>query len=214
MSTAVGLIVGLGNPGAEYAPTRHNAGFWLADELARRHGARWSAERKFQGEVARATIAGRDVRLIKPMTYMNRSGLSVQSLAAYLKLPPEEILVAHDEIDLPVGTLRLKIGGGHGGHNGLRDLHQHIGEGYRRLRIGVGRPENSADVIDYVLEKPRKDEKPQLEESIQRAADAVERLLSYGVDKAMQWLHSSQGLRPTAEPRPAERDGVPKREET
>jgi PTH1 family peptidyl-tRNA hydrolase len=188
--TAIGLIVGLGNPGAEHAATRHNAGFWLADELARRHGARFSEERKFHGEVARLTIAGRDLRLLKPNTYMNRSGLAVAALASYLKVPPEEILVLHDEIDLAVGTLRLKQGGGHGGHNGLRDLHQHIGEGYRRLRIGVGRPQHSADVIDYVLERPRKEEKPLLEESIQRGADAVERLLKDGAEKAMNWLHT------------------------
>jgi len=185
------LVVGLGNPGDDHARTRHNAGFWVADELARRHRARFDAERKFQGELAKASLGGREVRLFKPMTYMNRSGLSVQSVMGYLKLVPEQVLVVHDEIDLPTGLVRLKWDGGHGGHNGLRDLNQHLGDQYRRVRVGIGRPTNSAEVIDYVLERPRRDEQPLLDEAVARAADAVEAIVGDGMEKAMLKVHSA-----------------------
>lgn len=185
------LIVGLGNPGDEYSRTRHNAGFWVADELVRRARGAWSAERKFQGELAKCVVGGREVRLLKPMTYMNRSGLAVQSLMGYLKLAPEQVLAIHDEIDLPNGTVRLKWDGGHGGHNGLRDLNQHLGPQYRRVRVGVGRPANSADVIDYVLERPRKEEQPLLDDAVLRAADACELIVGDGMEKAMLKFHTN-----------------------
>jgi PTH1 family peptidyl-tRNA hydrolase len=185
------LVVGLGNPGDEHARTRHNAGFWVLDELARRSGARFDAERKFHGELAKAALAGREVRLLKPMTYMNRSGLAVQSVMAYLKLAPEQVLVVHDEIDLALGTVRLKRDGGHGGHNGLRDINQHLGDRYRRVRVGIGRPQHSADVVDFVLERPRKDEQPALDEAVQRAADAVEVAVGSGLERAMLKFHTS-----------------------
>lgn len=190
MTAPFDLIIGLGNPGAEHAATRHNAGFWVVDELARRHGGRFDAERKFHGEVARITLAGHEVRLLKPMTYMNLSGKSAIALAQYMKVPTDRILVVHDEIDIPTGDLRLKVAGGHGGHNGLRDLHQQLGADYKRLRVGVGRPAHSSQVIDYVLTKPRKEEVPVLETAIARGADAVERAAAEGFEKAMTWLHT------------------------
>jgi PTH1 family peptidyl-tRNA hydrolase len=190
MEQEIHLVVGLGNPGRDYARTRHNAGFWVVDELARRHGGAFNDERKFHGLVAKLTVAGVDVRLLEPGTYMNRSGLAVRTLMDYLKLVPEQVLVVHDEIDLPVGELRLKWDGGHGGHNGLRDLHQHLGDKYRRLRVGVGRPPSKAEGIDHVLERPTKAEQPLLDEAVQRAADTVERALSVGMEKAMLELHS------------------------
>lgn len=190
MSSDIALIVGLGNPGKDYARTRHNAGFWVVDELARRHGGAFNDERKFHGLVAKVAIAGTEVRLLEPGTYMNRSGLAVRSLADYLKLVPEQVLVVHDEIDLPVGALKLKWDGGHGGHNGLRDLHQHLGDKYRRLRVGVGRPPSKAEGIDHVLERPTKAEQPVLDDAVQRAADTVERVLSVGMEQAMHELHT------------------------
>ena len=191
MDHAIQLVVGLGNPGKDYSRTRHNAGFWVVDELARRHGGVFNDERKFHGRVAKVTVAGVDVRLLEPGTYMNRSGLAVRSLMDYLKLTPEQVLVVHDEIDLPVAELRLKWDGGHGGHNGLRDLHQHLGDQYRRLRVGVGRPPSKAEGIDHVLERPTKAEQPLLDAAVLRAADVVERVLSVGMEKAMHDLHTS-----------------------
>lgn len=190
MALAISLVVGLGNPGRDYARTRHNAGFWVVDELARRHGGAFNDERKFHGRVAKATVAGVEVRLLEPGTYMNRSGLAVRSLMDYLKLTPEQVLVVHDDIDLGVAELRLKWDGGHGGHNGLRDLHQHLGDQYRRLRVGVGRPPSKAEGIDHVLERPTKAEQPLLDEAVQRAADAVELILGEGMEKAMLKVHS------------------------
>ena len=156
---ALRVIVGLGNPGPEHLVTRHNAGFWFVDLLARRHGGEFRDYRKYSGETARISLSEQDIILLKPTTYMNRSGLSVRQLSDFYKIAPEEILVAHDELDLPVGTVRLKQGGGHGGHNGLRDTITHIGETFWRLRLGIGHPGNKADVIDYVLTRaPRAEE--------------------------------------------------------
>src|SRR5215469_8124092 len=153
MAAAIQLVVGLGNPGADYVMTRHNVGWWFVDALARAHGGSFSAERKFSGEVCRINVGGHDLRLLKPTTFMNRSGQSVKALAAYLKVPTEAILVAHDDLDLPYGTVRFKRGGGAGGHNGLKDVTAHMGEDYARLRFGIAHPTGSRDVIDYVLER-------------------------------------------------------------
>ncbi|HMI37554.1 MAG TPA: aminoacyl-tRNA hydrolase, partial [Steroidobacteraceae bacterium] len=147
------LIVGLGNPGAEYARTRHNAGFWFVDELARTDGAAWRRESRHQAEVARVRIADCELWLMKPTTFMNRSGAAVQSLAAFQRLEPGQILVAHDEIDLLPGVARIKQGGGHGGHNGVRDVIAHLGPDFWRLRIGVGHPGSKDQVIDAVLDR-------------------------------------------------------------
>lgn len=184
------LVVGLGNPGADYVSTRHNAGFWFVDELARRYGGAFKPEKKFHGEMARIDIAGQDVRLLKPMTFMNRSGLAVRAAADFLKIASPSILVAHDEIDLPPGALRLKQGGGHGGHNGLRDASAHMGADYLRMRIGVGHPGQASEVVGYVLKRPSKDEDIVIRRAIDDAADGFELLLREGLQKAQTKLHS------------------------
>ena len=183
------LVVGLGNPGERYARTRHNAGFWLVDELARRHGGTFRMEARHQSELARVSIQGHEVWLLKPQSFMNRSGAPLQSVAAFYRVPVGEILVAHDDLDLPTGTLRLKEAGGHGGHNGLRDCIATLGEAFWRLRIGIGHPGGKSDVVDFVLMKPAADEQRELRDSIDRAADIVPVLLADGAQKAMNQLH-------------------------
>ena len=184
------LIVGLGNPGAEYARTRHNAGFWLVDELARRHGGVFRHEGKHQAELARVRIGGEEIWLAKPMTFMNRSGGPVSSVLGFYKIAPAEMLVAHDEIDLPSGTIRLKQAGGHGGHNGLRDLISAQGDAFWRLRIGVGHPGTKNNVVDFVLTHAGKDEQRAIDETIAVGADAIEEMLRAGAQIAMNKLHS------------------------
>jgi len=188
--TPLKLIVGLGNPGAEYARTRHNAGFWLVDELARRHGGSFRHEGKHQGELARVRIGGDEVWLLKPMTFMNRSGGPVSSVLNFYKLVPAQMLVAHDEIDLPSGTVRLKDAGGHGGHNGLRDIIAAQGDGFWRLRIGVGHPGTAKDVVDFVLTHAGRDEQRTIDETIVMGADAIEEALRSGAQIAMNKLHT------------------------
>jgi PTH1 family peptidyl-tRNA hydrolase len=183
-------VVGLGNPGAEYELTRHNAGFWFVDQLAAAARADFRVESRFQGVLAKARIGGTDLLLLKPATFMNRSGQAAQALAAFYKLAPEQILVAHDELDLPPGTARLKRGGGHGGHNGLRSLHQHLGESYARLRIGIGHPGHKDLVLDYVLGRPGKADAQAIEDAIVRAESALATALSQSWDKAAQQLHT------------------------
>lgn len=183
-------IIGLGNPGPEYAQTRHNAGFWFADLLAARHHGNFRKEAKFFGDLARVRIAGADVLLLKPMTFMNRSGQAVAALANFYKLPPEQLLVAHDELDLPAGSTRLKLGGGHGGHNGLRDIHKSQGDGYRRLRVGIGHPGDKALVLNYVLSRPQKAEEEAIMTGLDDAANAIETWLQGSWNKALQQLHT------------------------
>lgn len=187
------LIVGLGNPGAQYARTRHNAGFWYVDELARRHGGVFRLESKHQGELARVRIGDGDLWLLKPVTFMNRSGAAIGSLCGFYKLAPAEVLVAHDEIDLPVGSVRLKQGGGHGGHNGLRDTIAAIGEGFWRVRLGVGHPGHRDQVVDYVLRRPPPDEERLIDEAVMAAADTLPIMLADGAQRAMNRLHSRSG---------------------
>lgn len=179
----IGAVIGLGNPGTKYAATRHNIGFMVVDELARRGACVWQA--KFKADVGRAPLAGRDVWLCKPQTWMNLSGDSVARLAGFYKLPIATLLVLHDEIDLPFGELRVKEGGGHGGHNGLRSIGDRLGDrGYIRLRIGVGRPQKG-DPADYVLAPFANDERVVLTTLIDRAADVVEIIAQRGVRAAM-----------------------------
>ena len=194
------LIVGLGNPGPDYARTRHNAGFWLADELARRHGGKFRHEGKHQAELARVRIGGAEIWLAKPMTFMNRSGGPVSSILGFYKIAPAEMLVAHDEIDLPSGTVRLKEAGGHGGHNGLRDLISAQGDGFWRLRIGVGHPGVKNEVVDFVLTHAGKDEQRIIDETISAGADAIEDMLRDGAQIAMNKLHSR--AKPAADAKP------------
>jgi peptidyl-tRNA hydrolase, PTH1 family len=183
------LIAGLGNPGPRYADTRHNAGFWFVDRLADARGALFRAESRYEGEVARLTIGGAPCLLLKPLTFMNKSGSSVQKLAAFHRIPPAEILVVHDDLDLPTGAARLKMGGGHGGHNGLRDLHRHLGPDYARLRIGIGHPGSREAVIGFVLERPSRAEEAAMREAIAAALGSVDDLVAGDWDKAVRTLH-------------------------
>jgi peptidyl-tRNA hydrolase, PTH1 family len=187
------VIVGLGNPGPEHQTTRHNAGFWFVDVLARRHGGEFRDYRKYSGETARVTIAGRDLVLVKPTTYMNRSGLSIRQVSDFFKIAPDDILVAHDELDLPVGSIRLKHGGGHGGHNGLRDTIAHVGESFWRLRLGIGHPGTKSEVIDYVLTRAPGAEQEAILDAVNTAADVMPLLLEQGAERAMTKLHSRAG---------------------
>jgi peptidyl-tRNA hydrolase, PTH1 family len=187
------IIVGLGNPGPEHLVTRHNAGFWFVDLLARRHGSEFRDYRKFSGETAKINIEGQEIVLLKPTTYMNRSGLSIRQLSDFYKIKPEDILVAHDELDLPVGTVRLKQGGGHGGHNGLRDTIAHIGETFWRMRLGIGHPGNKAEVIDYVLTRAPRAEEDLILDAVGTGVDCIPLLLEQGAERAMTRLHSRAG---------------------
>ncbi|MEW6766013.1 MAG: aminoacyl-tRNA hydrolase [Pseudomonadota bacterium] len=185
------LIVGLGNPGAQYADTRHNAGFWFVDEVARMAGATLRPEPRFHGVAARATLDGRELWLLQPTTYMNRSGQSVAALARFYKIAPEQILIAHDEIDLPAGQIKLKYAGGHGGHNGLRDLHAHLGTpNYWRLRIGVGHPGSKDLVVDYVLHAPSKVDREKIDFTIDEARRQLSTLLRGDATAVMNHLHA------------------------
>jgi PTH1 family peptidyl-tRNA hydrolase len=190
---ALRIIVGLGNPGPEHLVTRHNAGFWFVDLLARRHGGEFRDYRKFSGETAKINIEGQEIVLLKPTTYMNRSGLSIRQLSDFYKIKPEDILVAHDELDLPVGTVRLKQGGGHGGHNGLRDTIAHIGETFWRMRLGIGHPGNKAEVIDYVLTRAPRAEEDLILDAVGTGVDSIALLLEQGAERAMTRLHSRAG---------------------
>ncbi len=182
------LIVGLGNPGAEYVDTRHNAGFWLCERLASRLGVELRRESRFHG------LAGRSqeqVWLLLPQTYMNRSGQAVAALARFYRITPAETLVLHDELDLPPGVLRLKFGGGLGGHNGLKDIADHLGtQDFWRLRLGVGHPGDRNQVVDYVLKKPRSEERVQIEEALDRALDAWPLLAAGEYPAAMQKINT------------------------
>jgi len=187
------LIVGLGNPGAEYQRTRHNAGFWFVDELARTAGASWKRESKLQCELARARIAGQELWLMKPGTFMNRSGAAVQAVVAFYRLALAETLVAHDDIDLPPGAVRLKQGGGHGGHNGVRDVIACLGADFWRLRIGVGHPGDKDEVIGAVLGRASAAEQRLIDAAIIRALAVLPVLLNEGAQKAMNSLHTGEG---------------------
>lgn len=188
----VKAIIGLANPGSDYAATRHNAGAWLLEALARDAGGELRPEKKFLGHYARIRLDGQDLHLLEPTTFMNRSGGAVAALAQFYKLAPDELLVAHDELDLPPGTARYKSGGGHGGHNGLRDIIRALGNdrAFHRLRIGIGHPGDARQVTNYVLGRPGKAERT----AIDAALDEIERTLPDAVagdwSKAMQRLHS------------------------
>ena len=191
LSYDIKLIVGLGNPGPKYSETRHNAGFWFVEELADQYRSRFLPEKKFHGEVARINIEGNDIWLLKPETYMNRSGLSVVSLAAFYKIIPASILVAHDEIDLKAGTARLKSGGGHGGHNGLRDIISHLGtKEFQRLRIGVDHSGSKDMVVDYVLKRSDSIDRNAIEDSISDALRVMPKIAAGEWEKAMHQLHT------------------------
>lgn len=194
MGTPIDLIAGLGNPGAKYETTRHNAGFWFVDLLAREHGGSFSADRKLRADTAEVGIAGRRIRLLKPQTYMNLSGESVGAAIRYYKIPAERVLVAYDELDLPAGRVQLKHGGGTAGHNGATNVVEHIGLGFWRLRFGVGHPRDAAsarrDVVDHVLTRAAAEEEEQIREALRAAADILPMLLEQGAERAMNRLHA------------------------
>lgn len=186
------LIVGLGNPGSKYEQTRHNAGFWFIDRVAEPFHAPLRSESRFQGEAGKLVVAGQDCWLLKPSTFMNHSGRSVAALANYYRLAPENILVAHDELDLPVGSVRLKKGGGHGGHNGLRDIIAALGaNAFWRLRIGIDHPGHRDEVINYVLDRPSKPAREAIDEVLQAAAGQLKGICAGEQQIVMNRLHGS-----------------------
>ena len=190
MNASYQLLVGLGNPGARYEATRHNAGAWLLERVARRHAAGFRSSPRCFGSIADADIEGTRIRLFRPHTFMNHSGRAVAAVAGFYKVPVERILVAHDEIDLPAGAVRLKRGGGHGGHNGLRDVvPQLAGSGFSRIRIGVGHPGHKDRVVGHVLDRPPPAERSEIEEAIERVVDDIARIVTGDLEGAMNTLH-------------------------
>ena len=186
------LIVGLGNPGREYETTRHNAGFWWVDEFAQAHKSTFKSEGKFNGLVARSLVGSREIFLLKPQTFMNASGRSVGALAKFYKITAAEMLVVHDELDLPPGTAKLKFGGGHGGHNGLKDIVAHLGSpDFWRVRIGIGHPGDRTQVVNYVLQIPGREEAGLIEQAMQRAHDVAHLIMDGKQEAAMLKLHSA-----------------------
>ena len=191
------LLVGLGNPGPDYDATRHNAGFWFVDGAARALKTALVMDRSYHGLVARTAFQGQTVWLLEPQTFMNLSGKSVAALARFFKINPDEILVVHDELDLAPGEAKLKFGGSHAGHNGLRDIHAQLGTGdYWRLRLGVGHPGVKSEVIHWVLKKPTLDHRIAIDQCIDRALTALPALLAGDMNKAMLLIHTSKPPRP------------------
>ena len=197
------LFVGLGNPGPDYEATRHNAGFWWIDALARELKVNLVPERSYYGLAGRTSVNGQSVWLLQPQTFMNLSGKSVASLARFFKIQPEEILVVHDELDFPPGQVKLKRGGSHAGHNGLRDIHAQLGSpDYWRLRIGIGHPGEKSEVANWVLKKPAPDQRTLIEDSIAHSLKAHTAMLAGEMDKATLLVHTTKPPRPKP-PRPA-----------
>lgn len=187
------LIAGLGNPGNEYVHTRHNAGFWFLDELAWEWKAHFKEEKKFYGEVARVARPEGEVWLLKPNTFMNRSGQAVAALAQFYKIKPEEILVVHDELDIPCGRIRFKLGGGNGGHNGLKDIQARLGTpNFYRLRFGIDHPGDRNLVVSYVLNKPSADDRALIDEAVAKSLKNLPLILSGEFEEAVRVLHSSK----------------------
>jgi PTH1 family peptidyl-tRNA hydrolase len=204
MGTPIDLIVGLGNPGPEYEATRHNAGFWFVDLLAREHGGSFSHERKLSGDSTEVRIAGRRIRLLKPTTYMNLSGQSVSAAVNYFKIPLEHVLVAYDELDLPPGRVQLKFDGGAAGHNGAGSIIEHLGQKFWRLRFGVGHPRDKAQdtggrrqVINHVLKRASTEDEDAIRLALREAADILPVLLEQGAERAKNRLHTRK---PAASP--------------
>ncbi|MCC7546734.1 MAG: aminoacyl-tRNA hydrolase [Burkholderiales bacterium] len=184
------LVVGLGNPGAEYETTRHNAGFWWVENLAEAHGVTLRNEARFHGKLGRLKATGGECWLLEPQTFMNVSGRSVAAVANFYRIAVEEIMVVHDELDLPPGSARLKKGGGTAGHNGLKDIARHLGPDFWRLRIGIGHPGDRADVASFVLRPPRKEEAALISEAIERSLAVWPELAAGETERAMHRLHT------------------------
>lgn len=192
MASHLTIIAGLGNPEDRYAQTLHNAGFWFVDELARRDNAQFRYEKRFDADVGKVRIGGNDVWLVKPQSYMNRSGGPVRGILDYYRQTTAQLLVVHDEIDLPPGTVRLKAGGGHGGHNGLRDVIRHCDADFMRLRLGVGHPGHKDEVTDYVLKRASADAEAAIRSNVDDAADVMPLLADDGLNAAMKKLHTTE----------------------
>ena len=194
MGASYQLLIGLGNPGARYEATRHNAGAWLIERVARRYASGFKSSPRCFGAVADAKVGGTRVRLFRPDTFMNHSGRAVAAVAGFYKIPAERILIAHDEIDLPAGAVRLKRGGGHGGHNGLRDVVPCLGgAGFSRIRIGVGHPGSRERVVGHVLDRPPPAERAAIDQAIERVMEDVERIVGGDLEGVMNTLHRSAG---------------------
>ncbi|MGE8563810.1 MAG: aminoacyl-tRNA hydrolase [Acinetobacter bohemicus] len=186
----ISLIVGLGNPGTEYAQTRHNAGFWFVQRLAEQYGIQLKADPKYKGISGRGNIEGQDVRLLLPTTFMNLSGQSVVPFAKFYQIAPEAILIAHDELDMDPGVIRLKTGGGHGGHNGLKDIVPHIGSNFHRLRIGIGHPGSKERVSGHVLSKAPSSEQNLMDDAIAHALSRIQLLVNGDIQQAMNQINA------------------------
>lgn len=185
------LIVGLGNPGPDHDRDRHNVGYWLVEAIADSLGARFANEPKLHGESCQVSLCNHSVRLLKPTTFMNHSGQSIRAITDYYKIPVERVLVIHDDLDLPPGVARLKFGGGHGGHNGLRDTIAHCDRNFLRLRIGIGHPGDREQVVGYVLRPPGRDELPKIEDALREGHRAIEILMQDGLAAAQKFLHTA-----------------------
>jgi PTH1 family peptidyl-tRNA hydrolase len=190
MPKPIRIIAGLGNPEDRYERTLHNAGFWFVDALARKFGGSFRYEKKFEADYCRIKLHGEDVWLVKPQNYMNQSGPPIRGVLDYYRLRVDELLVAHDEIDLPPGTVRLKEGGGHGGHNGLRDIIRHCGDDFLRLRLGVGHPGEKDKVTSYVLKRGSGEVEAAIERNIDDAMDVMPELVDGNIPAAMKKLHT------------------------
>jgi PTH1 family peptidyl-tRNA hydrolase len=208
--TMIRLIVGLGNPGTQYEATRHNAGFWFVDEVAERLKVALVPERGYFGLAARANVGGRPLWLLEPSTYMNLSGKSIVALARFFKIAPEEILVAHDELDLQPGQARLKLGGSHAGHNGLKDIHAQLGSAdYWRLRIGIGHPGVKAEVTDYVLRRPSPEHRVEMQKAIEQALTGLDLLLDGEMERAAMKINARPPRPKPPKPPKAETEAGP-----
>jgi PTH1 family peptidyl-tRNA hydrolase len=192
MSNSIRIIAGLGNPDDKYDRTLHNAGFWFVDALARKYGGSFRYEKKFDADCCKISLQGEDIWLVKPQSYMNLSGGPIRGVLDYYRLKVSDLLVAHDEIDLPPGTTRLKLGGGHGGHNGLRDIIQHCGAEFVRLRLGVGHPGDRSQVTNYVLKRASADVERAIEDNIAAAMDVMPLLIEDGLNAATKALHTKE----------------------
>jgi peptidyl-tRNA hydrolase, PTH1 family len=192
------LLVGLGNPGPDYDATRHNAGFWWIDAVARKLGASLAPDRAYHGLVARVNLAGREpLWLLEPMTFMNLSGKSVAALARFFKIAPAEMLVVHDELDLQPGQVKLKLGGSAAGHNGLKDIHAQLGtQDFWRLRLGIGHPGVKAEVVNYVLKKPSREHREAIEQAMDRSLASLDLVLAGDMTRAMMAIHADKPPRP------------------
>lgn len=192
MSNSIRIIAGLGNPDDKYERTLHNAGFWFVDAVAQKYGGSFRYEKKFDADCCKISLQGEDIWLLKPQSYMNLSGGPIRGVLDYYRLKVTELLVAHDEIDLPPGTTRLKKGGGHGGHNGLRDIIQHCGAEFVRLRLGVGHPGDKSQVTNYVLKRAAADVERAIEDNIAAAMEVMPLLIEDGLNAATKALHTKE----------------------